>query len=321
MTIRQRGSVWWVDVTTPQGRVRKPGGTRKQALALELEILQGAEATLERVLNYTMKTRWSVVLSAGHRERYRKEIDRLVLDYGSHPINPELFYTLLQYYRGRGYADASVRDYLIRVQTAINHYREEGHPVPFVSLKKILKSLAPKGGRELTISKETEKQILQYLLENQGCRRQDLHDYFKTLFTLGSRRGETLALRVQDYNEANQTVSFAASTTKTKKPKVLPVDTIAGIFERLTRGKKKDELVFDLHVSTIKAAWRRIRRDLGIEHPEFVVHAIRHTVGTRVVRSSGLAHAQKILGHSDIKTTLRYTHLDLEDLRMAQSRL
>lgn len=44
-------------------------------------------------------------------------------------------------------------------------------------------------------------------------------------------------------------------------------------------------------------------------------HVLRHALATHLLRRGGkLPHIQKLLGHSRLSTTERYTHLDIEDL-------
>ena len=50
-------------------------------------------------------------------------------------------------------------------------------------------------------------------------------------------------------------------------------------------------------------------------------HDTRHSGGTAVVRSAGMAVAQKFLRHSDVRLTIHtYGHLDVEDVREGLSR-
>lgn len=50
--------------------------------------------------------------------------------------------------------------------------------------------------------------------------------------------------------------------------------------------------------------------------PGFRFHDLRHTRGTRILRTTGnLVIAQKALGHSSMKTTLRYAHASMDDVR------
>lgn len=47
------------------------------------------------------------------------------------------------------------------------------------------------------------------------------------------------------------------------------------------------------------------------------MHDTRHTTATRVLRKSNLRVVQKLLGHSDPKTTTRYAHVQDDDIRSA----
>jgi integrase len=54
----------------------------------------------------------------------------------------------------------------------------------------------------------------------------------------------------------------------------------------------------------------------GIAHKR--IHDLRHTAGTRIARGrGGTRAAQILLGHSDIKTTQRYDHAGIDDVRAA----
>jgi integrase len=67
-----------------------------------------------------------------------------------------------------------------------------------------------------------------------------------------------------------------------------------------------------------KTYWRRHVRDAGIAEG-FRRHDMRHTAGTRYVRTTGnLKGAQRLLGHARIETTTRYAHVLLEDIRAGQ---
>jgi hypothetical protein len=49
-------------------------------------------------------------------------------------------------------------------------------------------------------------------------------------------------------------------------------------------------------------------------HHRTNLHKLRHTYATTIIRHSNLHTVQQLLGHSSIVTTLRYLHLDLDDL-------
>ena len=64
-------------------------------------------------------------------------------------------------------------------------------------------------------------------------------------------------------------------------------------------------------------------RKVDAQGRRLVLHSLRHTCATRMARNGvPLIHAQRILGHSDPKTTSAiYAHLDAEDLRSAVERV
>jgi len=62
--------------------------------------------------------------------------------------------------------------------------------------------------------------------------------------------------------------------------------------------------------------WKKALQDAGIE--DYTFHDNRHTKATRMLRSSGnLRAVQKLLNHTDIRTTARYAHALEDDVRNA----
>lgn len=64
-----------------------------------------------------------------------------------------------------------------------------------------------------------------------------------------------------------------------------------------------------------KRKWAAALKRAGIS--DFRFHDLRHTAATRVTRNSGIHAAQRLLGHTDIKTTSRYSHVRDDDLLAA----
>jgi integrase len=64
------------------------------------------------------------------------------------------------------------------------------------------------------------------------------------------------------------------------------------------------------------STFRRMRKRAGIA--DLRLHDLRHTAGTRTLRASkNIRAVQKMLGHADIKTTMRYAHALTEDVAEA----
>ena len=64
----------------------------------------------------------------------------------------------------------------------------------------------------------------------------------------------------------------------------------------------------------IKKAWKTILKRAGIK--DFRVHDLRHSFASFALKKGvPLVHVSKLLGHRNIATTMRYAHLELEQLK------
>jgi site-specific recombinase XerD len=73
--------------------------------------------------------------------------------------------------------------------------------------------------------------------------------------------------------------------------------------------------------TTIRKSFFSSLRDAGIER-HFTFHGLRHTTASHLIMSGvDLRTTAKILGHKDLKMTLRYSHLAPDFLQGAVDRL
>ena len=64
----------------------------------------------------------------------------------------------------------------------------------------------------------------------------------------------------------------------------------------------------------IKAAWKTILKRADIK--DFRIHDLRHSFASFALKKGvPLVHVCKLLGHRNIATTMRYAHLELEQLK------
>ena len=119
----------------------------------------------------------------------------------------------------------------------------------------------------------------------------------------GLRRGELARLRPINV----QGDSIYVGNTKTGRPRVVPV--VRHLRFALRR------LPFGVHADTLTHA---VQRAL----PGVRFHDLRHTAASLLVQGGvDLYRVGAILGHSDIRTTKRYAHLDIASLRAAMDTL
>jgi integrase len=224
--------------------------------------------------------------------------------------------------------DATLRRYLSTLQTALTVAHDDRLTARTFSFKTLRNGLQESKGRSRVMSQEECHLALDYIAHREQhnvkisrtYKTPIIYAFFLTLFTVGSRVGETLKVRVCDVDLKALTLNLRAETTKSRVGRVLPISTLAEFLEPLTVGRGPEERLFDITKQTVARTWKGLRNHLGLaEDVEFVPHGIRHTVGTNLANTQPLPVAQKILGHSKITTTMLYVHPEDLALREAQS--
>ena len=126
----------------------------------------------------------------------------------------------------------------------------------------------------------------------------------------GARRGELFKIKAEHIGE--DAIVIPASHTKTNSARVVPI--IPALRPWLKHFPLK------ITVEGLKSNWQRARVRAGMEHVNF--HDLRHSCAS-IMLSLGvdLYTISKILGHSTIQTTQRYSHLQVDAQRMALGKL
>lgn len=141
----------------------------------------------------------------------------------------------------------------------------------------------------------------------------------------GIRRGELLALEWKNIDFSTATLSVRGDTTKSSLTRYVPLNSEALQTVKEWRKQNPGEgLLFsnknDMRFSNLRRAWHAILKQAGIEN--FRWHDMRHHFASRLVMASvDLNTVRELLGHSDIKMTLRYAHLAPEHKAQAVQKL
>lgn len=173
------------------------------------------------------------------------------------------------------------------------------------------------------------------------CRNYKYGAFIMTLLYTGVRRGELLALQVNDvdfengYITINKSVEFLCNSPNLKTPKtpksnrMIPIlKPLIPYLQKAVEGKENVNFVFtgyDGNLYTKSAVQRlfkafnrdynryinRFRTEDEYESVHFTMHQFRHTFCTMMYDAGvDVKTAQEILGHSSINVTLGiYTHL------------
>jgi integrase len=158
----------------------------------------------------------------------------------------------------------------------------------------------------------------------------------RLIFTTGSRKSEVLAARWKDFDLEKGVWFKKAADIKQKKISYIPLNSEAlAVVKELKRNivsaKKledskelivsNEEYLFynpetKTHVKDLKAFWKKLCINAGIKNAR--IHDLRHTFASILVNKGvSLQVAGKLLGHSDTRTTERYSHLINSTLKQA----
>lgn len=170
---------------------------------------------------------------------------------------------------------------------------------------------------------EDERTRLLSVIENRT-------DYMRFLIIVamntGIRRGSLFALEWSDVDFENKTITLRATTTKSEKMVILPMN--ATVLNELKKWKMASKLkkwkniipgafVFPSPkdgqmLDNVQTAWEAILKQAGIANFRF--HDLRHDFASRLVQKGAtLIVVRDLLGHADIKSTQKYAHLAPSD--------
>ncbi|WP_330206597.1 site-specific integrase [Pseudomonas sp. AM14(2022)] len=142
-------------------------------------------------------------------------------------------------------------------------------------------------------------------------------DHLKPMILLalntGVRRGELFSLKWSDVNFATKTITVVGATAKTSETRHIPTNNEA--LATLQEWKKQGDDVGYVfpgqdggRMEDVKSAWLKLLERAEIQG--FRWHDMRHDFASRLVMAGvPLNTVRDLLGHSDIKMTLRYAHL------------
>lgn len=142
-------------------------------------------------------------------------------------------------------------------------------------------------------------------------------DHLKPMVLLslntGIRRGELFDLKWSAVNLETKTVTIRGETTKTSDTRYIPINKEAlSVLENWKKQSSKYLYVFPNvdggRLEDVKSAWLKLLERASIS--DFRWHDMRHDFASKLVMAGvPLNTVRDLLGHSDIKMTLRYAHL------------
>ncbi|RKZ30366.1 hypothetical protein DRQ36_05840 [bacterium] len=139
-----------------------------------------------------------------------------------------------------------------------------------------------------------------------------------TALNTGMRKSEILNLRWENVDLERRVI--IVRETKNNEIRILPInEPLYGVFKTLP-SRNKNEWIFPgkngKPIGSVKTAFKTALRKSGIKDLRF--HDLRHTFASYLVMGGvNLRTVQQLLGHKDIKMTMRYSHLSKEHVKDA----
>lgn len=154
-------------------------------------------------------------------------------------------------------------------------------------------------------------------------------DHLKPMVLLsmntGIRQGELFQLRWSDVDLKNANITIAAESTKSSHTRHIPLNSEALSVLTIWRVQTADsQLVFpsgnNQPFNNVRKSWLNLLKRAQICN--FRWHDMRHHFASRLVMAGvDLNTVRELLGHSDLKMTLRYAHLAPEHKANAVAKL
>lgn len=152
-----------------------------------------------------------------------------------------------------------------------------------------------------------------------------LKDIVLLALNTGMRKGEIFHLKWQDINFELRLIHV--SDSKNNEARDIPINNV--LYETLKALKDKAEEGQDYifinpktnkPYDNVKKSFKTALKKGTIE--DFTFHDLRHTFASHLVMSGvDLMTVKELLGHKDIKMTMRYSHLSPDHKRMAVKRI
>lgn len=322
MTIKKIEKKWQVDVY-PRGRegrrVRKKFDTRAEAMRFERHATGSAKSEaawneappdnrrLSELVEVWYLMAGQFLKDGERRKRKMVAITERLADPIARTITERQFSIMRASRKSEGISDKTLNNELSYIRAMFNvlkKHKEISFSNPVDDLDPIKLS-----ERELAYLNDEQIDILLKAFDKS----ENEHVELITLVSLatGARWGEAESLTKSRVH--NGKVTF--TDTKNKKNRTIPVPD--WLYEKLKShaARRKEQELFTFSLS----AFRRALKRSGIVLPKGqAAHVLRHTFASHFMMNGGnILTLQRILGHSDIRMTMRYAHLAPDHLKDA----
>jgi len=325
MSLRRRGSVWWIDFVSPKGlRVRQSAGTADRALAQELHDRLKAEAWRIAKLGERPRRTWNDAVvrwlkEASHKatietdKMHLRWIDRYARGKYLDEINRPWVDRILDARLAEGVSNATVNRTLEVLRAIL---RRCVHQWEWLDRAPQVRMLKEPTRRVRFLTREEARRLLEALPQH-------LSEMAAFSLATGLRRANVTGLQWTQVDLVRRLAWIHPDQAKARKAFAVPLNAEAVVLIRGQVGKHPTHVFSFLgkpirQVST--KAWYTALQRAGIE--DFRWHDLRHTWASWHVQNGTPLHAlQELGGWESSEMVRRYAHFSAEHLAPYADRL
>jgi integrase len=269
---------------------------------------KAARTTLKDAIEITYQSKWKNNKDATGTHRKALRILEIVGNVPVGQINEDTIELFIKTLEATHVQGATINRYQATLKTILKQLKQPTD---------IFKPYKERKGRIRVVSREEEQALLMLLRETAKPVYLETADLIECLLDTGCRLSELLDSTYKD-NTDFDAKQIRIWVNKGDKPRSVPMTTrVKSIL--LARTDLNPIRPFTITKYQADKCWAWVRKHMGLDNePDFCIHACRHTCASRLVNAGvDLYIVKEWLGHSSIKITERYAHLDPRKLAQA----
>ena len=210
--------------------------------------------------------------------------------------------------KASGYAPATANRIVILLRYMFNLAKKWGIPGAESNPAAGVQLLEANNARERYLTAEETKRLVGVLKDSDNTQ---LKYIVPLLLLMGCRKRELLDAKWEDFDLGRR--QWRIPITKSGKARHVPIsDSVMQVLSQLPRWEGCPYVVPNPKTQqpyvSIFCSWNSARKEA--EMPELRMHDLRHSFASFLINSNhSLYVVQKLLGHTQIKTTARYSHV------------